>query len=188
MGAKWVFATKNPHKLAEVQNLLEGILDIEGLPSDVPEAPEPHADLYGNALAKATFYAQHLGLPVIAEDSGLFVPALGGQPGVQSAHFGGPARLLEAMRDLSDRRAYFTAVVVAYISSRKYFFSTGFWQGEIAETPRGSEGFGYDPVFIPAGRKETVAELGQAWKQHHSHRSRAFRKLVKMLQGISPQE
>lgn len=181
---KWVFATKNPHKFSEVQAILgEGIL-LAPLPSDAPEAPEPYHTLYENALAKAAFYADWLGgAQVIAEDSGLFVPALGGQPGVRSARFGGPQRLLEVMTGISNRKAYFVAVVIAYCSSGAYWFETAVWHGSIAETLQGEEGFGYDPVFIPEGETRTVAQLGDAWKRRHSHRSRAFHRLLARIRG-----
>lgn len=179
---RWTFATKNNHKLAEVQHLIGDALLIEALPVEVPEAPEPYDTLYENALAKAAFYADRLQQPVIAEDSGLFVPALGGAPGTHTARFGGPARLLGEMDGIQDRRAYFVAVVVAYQSPGSYRFATGVWHGHIAEFMAGTEGFGYDPIFIPAGETLTVAQLGEAWKLQHSHRTRALRRLLLQLQ------
>ncbi len=122
MADKWVFATKNPHKLAEVQAIVGEVLRLEALPADLPDAEEPYDTLHTNALAKAAFYGGLLRRPVLAEDSGLFVVALGGQPGVRSARYGGPLRLLQAMEGVALRRAYFAAVVVAWWSPSKYRF------------------------------------------------------------------
>ncbi len=177
----WTFATQNPHKLTEAQAALGNALTLVPLPADTPLAPEPHTTLHENALAKARFYA-NLGLgPLLVEDSGLFVPSLGGKPGATSAHFGGPMRLLEAMEGIIHREAYFVAVVVAYWDSSRYQFFTGYWPGRIAEAATGEEGFGYDPVFIPAGESQTVAQLGSAYKARHSHRSQALRRFLTWL-------
>jgi len=181
----WTFATQNPHKLTEAQALLPNFISLKPLPAGLPTAPEPHATLYENALAKARFYAGLGFLPLIVEDSGLFVPALGGLPGVHSAHYGGPSRLLEAMKDLSQRQAYFVAVVLAYEGPHTYRFFTGVWWGQIASQAAGTEGFGYDPVFIPEGAQQTVAQLGPAYKAQHSHRSQAFRKFAAWLSSYS---
>jgi len=178
---KWVFATKNPHKLAEVQAIVGEVLRLEALPADLPDAEEPYDTLHTNALAKAAFYGGLLRRPVLAEDSGLFVVALGGQPGVRSARYGGPLRLLQAMEGVALRRAYFAAVVVAWWSPSKYRFFTGYLPGRVAEAPRGEGGFGYDPIFLPAGESRTVAELGEAWKRVHSHRAQAFQKAMAYL-------
>ncbi len=174
----WVFATQNPHKLAEVQALLGDAVPLEALPSSMAIAPESGDTLYANALQKAEFYYERVGKALLVEDSGLFVLALGGQPGVHSATYGGPSRLLEAMRGQSHRQAYFVAVVLAYLGPRAYYFFTGYWLGEIAWQAEGEMGFGYDPVFIPAGQSQTVAALGLGYKLQHSHRSQAFRKFA----------
>lgn len=178
MGAEWVFATSNLHKLLEAQEIAGEGLRLVGLPAGAPEAPEPHGTLYANALAKAAFYASWLGRPVLAEDSGLFVPALGGQPGVHSARYGGPLRLLEALQGCSHRQAYFVAVLVAYWGVAQYSFYVGYLPGQITEAPRGTEGFGYDPVFCPQGHTHTIAQLGSSWKARYSHRARAFQQFL----------
>lgn len=178
---RWIFATKNAHKLREVQQVVGDSLILEALPDDIAEAPEPYTTLYDNALAKAAFYGEQLHKPVIAEDSGLFVLALRGAPGVHTARFGGPGALLRAMEGLRERRAYFVAVMVAYDPVGRYHWATGVWHGSIAESIAGTEGFGYDPVFIPAGETQTVAQLGQMWKLQHSHRTRALRHLLSQL-------
>lgn len=174
----WIFATKNPHKLLEVQAIFGDALGLRALPGGLPTAPEVGQTLYENALQKAEFYYARVGGPLLVEDSGLFVPALGGLPGVHSATYGGPMRLLEAMRGVSRRQAYFVAVVLAYLGPGRYYFFLGHWAGAIAWEARGETGFGYDPVFIPKGQSQTVAELGPAYKQQHSHRSQAFRKFA----------
>ncbi len=181
MEAEWVFATSNSHKLAEAQAIVGERLRLVGLPTGAPSAPEPYDTLYANALAKAAFYASWLGRPVLAEDSGLFVPALEGRPGVQSARYGGPARLLEALQGCAHRRAYFVAVLVAYWGAERYRFFVGYLPGQITHSLRGIEGFGYDPVFCPEGHTETLAELGEAWKVRYSHRARAFQQLLAQL-------
>lgn len=180
MAVELIFATKNPHKIEEARQVLGDRVHLLPLPAEAPEAPEPHDTLYENALAKAAFYSDWLGgQTVIAEDSGLFVPALGGQPGVRTAHFGGPLRLLESMQRISDRRAYFVAVIVLYKAVGTYYIASAAWHGAIATELRGKEGFGYDPVFIPQGMAQTVAELGEAWKTQYSHRTRALRLLLR---------
>ncbi len=181
----WTFATQNPHKLAEVQALLGDHLLLRPLPPNLPRAPEPHPTLYENALAKARFYGEMGYLPLVVEDSGLFVPALGGAPGVHSAHYGGPQALLAAMRGLTRRQAYFVAVVLAYEGPGKYQFFTGIWWGRIAQEAAGSDGFGYDPVFVPEGTTQTAAQLGLSYKAHHSHRTQAFRKFATWLRSLS---
>lgn len=177
----WIFGTRNPHKLAEARMLLNDLLCLQPLPPHLPTAPEPYNTLYENALAKARFYAERGFAPLIVEDSGLFVPALGGEPGVRSAHYGGPQRLLSAMQGISQRKAYFAAVLLAYEGPHTYRFFTGIWWGQIAHEAAGNEGFGYDPVFIPEGSSYTVAQLGYSYKIHHSHRSQAFRKFASWL-------
>lgn len=175
---KWLFATKNHHKLEEAIQICAGKVALEGLAEDLPEAPEPYSTLYDNALAKASFYYDRLQKPVIAEDSGLFVVALGGAPGVRSARYGGPERLLTVLQGLSQREAYFTAVIVAYWAPNSYSFYTGYCAGYIAHELRGEGGFGYDPVFIPLGETRTLAELGPSWKNRYSHRAQAFQKFL----------
>ncbi|MEN2992963.1 MAG: RdgB/HAM1 family non-canonical purine NTP pyrophosphatase [Bacteroidia bacterium] len=177
----WILATQNPHKLAEVQQIVGSSVHLLSLPPGLPVAEEKESTLYGNALAKARFYRPYVNYPVLAEDSGLFVPALGGKPGVHSAHYGGPERLLQELPPYTEPYAYFAAVVVAYLSEHEYYFFYGLWEGRLSRELRGTEGFGYDPIFIPTGEERTVAELGQSWKVQHSHRARAFQKWLAWL-------
>ena len=176
-------ASRNENKLRELERLLGdwqlGLLDAENYP------PETGATYYENALSKARHGAKFVdeGAWVLGEDSGLEVDGLGGGPGVRSARFGGGEpveRLLAELRDVEDegRRARYVCELVA-ISPRGELRGTGVLEGRIADEPRGDEGFGYDPIFIPAGEERTVAELGNEWKAENSHRARAARDLLR---------
>ena len=179
------FASSNLHKLRELRALLPdwGIEPLEAGP--MPE--ETGASFYENALSKAR-YGREVGTPelwVIGEDSGLEVNGLDGRPGILSARYAGPdagdeenvARLLEELSGAQGeaRRARYVSELVALSPDGREYRSTGTLEGRIAEEPRGSEGFGYDPVFVPDGEERTVAELGDEWKRERSHRARAAR-------------
>jgi XTP/dITP diphosphohydrolase len=188
-------ASRNRGKLVELRALAGGALDLLLLPDD-PPPPEvaENADTYlGNALAKAQAIACFSGLPALADDSGLEVDALGGAPGVRSARFGGPglddagrcAHLLAAVRDASDRRARFRCVLVI-ADGDEWRSAEGTLEGEIAAAPRGSGGFGYDPVFVAAGLGgRTLAEASAGEKDRISHRAAAMRALLAVL-GLAP--
>jgi XTP/dITP diphosphohydrolase len=176
------FASGNAHKLRELRELFSG-WTIEPLGADMPE--ETGETFYENARAKGLF-ARRVADPatvVIAEDSGLEVVALGGRPGVRSARYAGPdatdednvAKLLEELSASAgtERSARYVSELVVISPDGAETRGTGTLEGRIAESPRGSGGFGYDPVFIPAGETSTVAELGDGWKREHSHRARA---------------
>ena len=195
-----VLASNNPGKLAELQTLFAG-LGIELVTQGslgIAEAEEPHASFVENALAKARHAARAADGAAIADDSGLVVDALGGAPGVVSAHFASlagnfadreaerraqdaanNALLLERLQGRSDRTARFVSTLVAlrHAADPEPLIATGRWPAEIAAAPRGTSGFGYDPlVFIPAlGR--TVAELDAAAKNAASHRALAARQM-----------
>ncbi len=197
-----VLASNNRKKLAELQALLApaGVLLVAQQSLGIAEAEEPHLTFIENALAKARHAARASGGPAIADDSGLCVDALGGAPGVFSAHFASivlPAAEREAQRQLqdaannallldrlegvADRRARFVSTLVALRSADdpEPLVAVGRWHGEILSTPSGSGGFGYDPLlFIPA-LGCAVAELGSEVKNAHSHRAIAS---VQMLQ------
>ena len=180
------FCSRNAHKARELERLLPGwslqALDVDGWPD---EAGETYVE---NARAKARFGRQHgdPGTWMVGEDSGIEVDALDGRPGLHSARYapeGAPAiaRLLRELDGVPDRRARFVSELVALSPAGEEVCGTGILEGRIAAEPRGSGGFGYDPVFIPDGEERTVAELGDEWKERHSHRARAARALLAAL-------
>lgn len=189
-----VLASNNAKKAAEMNALLAP-LGIAVLPQGelgVSEAEEPHATFVENALAKARHAAAATGLPAIADDSGLCVSALGGAPGVQSARFAGEPRsdarnnalLIERLSGSSDRSAYFYSVVVLvrHADDPQPLIADGEWHGTILEAPRGSGGFGYDPLFWLPELEQSAAELDAALKNTLSHRGTAMRHLLERLQ------
>jgi XTP/dITP diphosphohydrolase len=177
-----------------------GPLGIEAVPQGTlmqGEAEEPHETFLENALAKAHFAARATGLPVMADDSGLVVPALGGAPGVHSAHYAGHegdrdardarnnAKLVAAMQGVSDRRAFYYGVLV-YLGRRDDptpIVTEGFWHGEIVAEGRGKGGFGYNPHFL-AARGLTAAELDDDEKNRLSHRGQALAAMVQRLRDL----
>jgi XTP/dITP diphosphohydrolase len=185
-----VLASTNPHKARELSDALPG-WEIEPLGAELPD--ETGSSFYENARAKAEFArtAVRPDVWIVAEDSGLEVEALGGAPGIRSARYAGPgasdadnvARLLAQLRSVSDeqRGARFVAEIVCLPPRGRELGGRGWIEGMIAEEPRGSHGFGYDPVFVPEGETRTVAELGDAWKREHSHRARAARALLESI-------
>jgi XTP/dITP diphosphohydrolase len=182
-----VFASRNEGKLRELRALLPD-WEIEPL-GDVEMPEETGATFYENAAAKARF-AQSVepGRWTIGEDSGLEVDWLGGVPGIRSARYAGEdatdeenvAKLLEALVGVesADRGARYVSELVVVAAEGRELRGTGTLEGEIATEPKGCEGFGYDPVFVPTGESRTVAELGNEWKRAHSHRAAATRALV----------
>ena len=177
-------ASKNENKLRELRHGLPG-WELELLTADEFPAEEGES-YYENARGKARF-GRTVGPReawMIGEDSGIEVDGLDGRPGIQSARFGGDdpvGRLLAETEGLADRRARYVCELVAISPEREEFRGTGVLEGRLADEPRGSEGFGYDPIFVPDGEERTVAELGDAWKAEHSHRSRAARALLRAL-------
>jgi XTP/dITP diphosphohydrolase len=178
-GITATLASRNVHKACELEALLPG-WTIE--PFDADEWPEETgATYYDNGLIKVRF-AWREGGWAIGEDSGIEVDALGGRPGLYSARYapeGIPAirKLLGELADVEERSARYVSELVAIAPDGEVLRGTGVLTGRIALEPRGSEGFGYDPVFIPDGEERTVAELGNAWKAENSHRARAARAL-----------
>ena len=171
-----LLASGNRHKLEELRAALPG-WELELLPaSDYP--PEDGETYYENALGKARFgrgAAGDAGAWVLGEDSGIEVAALGGAPGIASARWAedGVAQLLTELDGVADRRARYVCELVALAPDGEERRGTGLLEGEVATERRGDEGFGYDPIFVPAGEERTVAELGDAWKRANSHRARA---------------
>jgi len=190
-----VLATANAGKRAEFRRLLDG-LGFEVIAQSelgIPPADEPHATFLENALAKARHAARLSGLPALADDSGLCVDALGGAPGVHSARFAGPsasdlqnnAELLRKMAGRQDRSAHYVCVLVAVRSADdpEPIVADARWHGEIVEAPRGSGGFGYDPLFKVSGVEGTAAELDAETKNRMSHRGRAMVEMVRALKA-----
>jgi XTP/dITP diphosphohydrolase len=181
-----VIASNNPGKLREIGQMLAplGIDVVAQSALNVPEAEEPHHTFIENALAKARHAAGLTGLPALADDSGICVDALDGAPGVYSAHFAGEPRsdernnrhLLERLAGRPDRRAHYYCVVVLmrHADDPQPLLGEGEWHGEILETPRGSGGFGYDPLFFDPLLGMSGAELAPARKNQVSHRAKAL--------------
>ncbi len=184
-----VLATANPDKVSEIGAIVTGV-ELAPRPESVPEIHESGDSLEDNARLKAKVVMEATGQPALADDTGLEVTALGGEPGVRSARYAGEgasyadnvAKLLEVLRDSSDRRARFRTVAVALFPDGDEVMAEGVIEGEIAREPRGSGGFGYDPVFIPLGGEGlTFAEMTASAKNAMSHRGRAFRALSEGL-------
>jgi XTP/dITP diphosphohydrolase len=186
-------ASRNEHKLRELRALLPE-WDIEPLESRAMPA-ETGATFYENALGKARF-ARTVGPRdrwVLGEDSGLVAEGLGGAPGIRSARYAGPgasdeANLAKLLAELAGaegaaRKARYVSELVCISPADVEVRGTGTLEGTVADEPRGSEGFGYDPVFVPEGEQQTVAELGDEWKSTHSHRARAARALLEAVGG-----
>jgi XTP/dITP diphosphohydrolase len=192
-----VLASNNPGKLNEIRALLAPLAIEVIAQSDlgIGEAQELHQTFLENALAKARHASAAAGLPALADDSGICVDALGGAPGVHSAYYAGRqggrevrdarnnAKLLDALRDVGDRRAHYycVLVLVRHADDPRPLVAEGVWQGEIAHVPRGAGGFGYDPLFLVPERGCTSAELDAAEKNRISHRGRALEALTTRL-------
>jgi len=186
-GARLVLASHNPGKLREIEHLLRphGVSVELAAAHGLPEPAETAPDFAGNARIKA-LAAAVTGLPALADDSGFCVAALGGAPGVLSARWAGPqkdfsaamARVQRQMADAADRRAWFICVLcLAWPDGHTETF-LGRVDGTVVFPPRGTSGFGYDPIFLPDGAQQTFGEMHQAAKHAVSHRARAFAQLV----------
>jgi XTP/dITP diphosphohydrolase len=192
---KLVLASSNPGKLREIGALL-GPLSIELVSQEslhIPEADEPHATFLENALAKARHASRASGLAALADDSGLCVESLGGEPGVHSAYYAGREGSREE-RDArnnrkllseldKERKAYYCCVLVMlrHPEDPRPLVADGIWRGEIARSPSGANGFGYDPIFYLKDLGRTAAELEPDHKNRLSHRGIALRKLLGLL-------
>jgi XTP/dITP diphosphohydrolase len=195
---KLLLASRNPGKLVELQRMLSaaGGLTVVGL-NDVPEfpeAPETGATFAENALAKGRDAVAATGLPAVADDSGLAVDALNGMPGVLSARWAGRhgddvanlELLLAQLGDVPDERrgAAFVCAAALVLPDGTEIVEHGEWPGRIVRAPRGSGGFGYDPIFVPDGEHRTSAELEPREKDAASHRGRAMRALLPHLRRL----
>jgi XTP/dITP diphosphohydrolase len=187
-----VLATRNPGKIAELQRILVPYgVELVGLDDDFEPGPESAPTFAGNALAKAREAAAHTGLPAVADDSGLAVDALNGMPGVLSARWAGRhgddvANLDLLLAQIADvpaerRTARFVCAAAAVLPDGRELVVEEALEGAIIEAPRGSNGFGYDPVFVPVGARQTTAELSSTDKDAISHRGKAFRALAPAL-------
>ncbi|MFP4448264.1 MAG: non-canonical purine NTP diphosphatase [Bacteroidales bacterium] len=185
-----LFATNNPHKKKEIQDLLDesfNILSLEDV-GYIGDIPEDKNTLEENAMQKAEYIYEITGMNCFADDTGLEVDALKGKPGVYSARYAGEqknseANILKLLKELegkSNRKAHFRTVVALVLDGEQYFFE-GIVNGKIIHTKKGESGFGYDPVFIPDGYDITFAEMPLRLKNQISHRSRAMNKLTSFL-------
>lgn len=191
---KIVFATNNAHKLTEVQAVLGDAYTLV-TPRDcgvTEEIPEDQETLEGNASQKARYLHRRTGLDCFADDTGLEVPELGGEPGVHSARYAegtdhnseaNMQKLLARLGDSNDRRAQFRTVIALARRSdvADYTLFEGIVRGTISREKQGTEGFGYDPIFVPEGYEESFAQLGMDIKNGISHRARAVAKLAEYL-------
>ena len=199
---KIVIASSNPGKLKELRAML-GPLGIEAVSQaelGIAEADEPHETFLENALAKARHASRAAQMPALADDSGLCVAALGGAPGVHSAHFAGlggeraerdarnNAKLAAALAGHADRSAFYYCVLVLVRApdDPTPIVADGRWRGELATAPRGGGGFGYDPWFVPRGSQRTAAELAPEEKNRVSHRGLALLALARRLAAEGP--
>lgn len=187
-----VFATNNQHKLKEVQHALGDrvelvTLNAVGITEDIPEDFET---LQENALQKARYVYSKTGLNCFADDTGLEVEALNWEPGVFSARYAGDAKnpkdnirkLLDNLKGVENRRARFRTVIALILNGQEYLFEGVVW-GKIIDQERGSDGFGYDPIFVPDGFTQTFAEMPLELKNQISHRGRAVEELRIFLKG-----
>jgi len=185
-----VFATNNNNKLKEIQAAVGDNIQLKKL-SDIncfDDIPETSDTLKGNALQKAEYIYTKYGINCFADDTGLEIDALNGEPGVYSARYAGPqreaednmAKVLELMKTESNRKARFRTVIALIINDQKYFFE-GIVEGQILLERTGEDGFGYDPIFQPDGYTSSFAEMSLSDKNKISHRAKAVHKLVEFL-------
>ena len=195
-GARLVIATHNPGKLREIDELVapHGIAAVSAGALGLPEPEETAPDFLGNARLKARAAADAAGLPALADDSGFCVAALGGAPGVVSARWAGPAkdfavamaRVQREVGDHADRRAWFVAVLCLAWPEGDSDSFFGRVEGTLTWPPRGTHGFGYDPMFLPLGGTQTFGEMAPTEKHAVSHRARAFAQFAAACLGAQP--
>ncbi|HOG20232.1 MAG TPA: non-canonical purine NTP diphosphatase [Salinivirgaceae bacterium] len=187
---KLLFVTNNQHKISEISALLPQEVELVGL-SDIgiyEDIPETGDTLKANALQKAEYVFLKTKRWCFADDTGLEVEALGGAPGIHSARYAGEAKnstdnvnlLLKNLKGVENRNARFKTVIALIFDDKRYFFE-GIVEGKIIDTPIGTEGFGYDPVFIPNGYNETFAQMPLSLKNTISHRAKAINKLIEFI-------
>ena len=190
---KLIFATHNQHKLKEVQALLSTSIQLLSL-TDInctQEIPETASTLEGNAKLKADYITKHYGYDCFADDTGLEVESLQGEPGVYSARYSGldnnaeanMQKLLKNLEGKNNRKAQFRTVIALNLNGKQYLFE-GICKGEILTQKQGAQGFGYDPIFKPEGFKKSFAEMTLEEKSEISHRGRAVGELVSFLSSL----
>lgn len=190
---KLVFASNNKNKITEIQQLVGAQFQIVSLEDigclvDIPETAET---IEGNAILKANYVTENYGLPCFADDTGLEIEALNGEPGVYSARYAGEQKnaddnmclVLQKLENQSNRKAQFKTVIALNLNNEQYLFE-GIVKGEIISEKRGSEGFGYDPIFVPVNETRTFAEMSIEEKATMSHRGRAVEKLINKLKSL----
>ena len=193
-----VLATRNAHKVAELNRILADagfVGELVGLNEfpDAPDVPETGSTFADNALLKARAIAAHTGLPAVSDDSGLTVNALNGMPGILSARWAGRhgddhanlELVLGQLADIDSRGAAFVCVAALVLPGGSgEWTTTGVLHGSIIREPRGTNGFGYDPIFVPDGMQTTTAELAPSDKDAISHRGRAFRAIAPLIAAL----
>ncbi|CAN1487205.1 COG0127 Xanthosine triphosphate pyrophosphatase [Flavobacteriaceae bacterium] len=190
---KIVFASNNKNKILEIQSMLPNSIQIVSLESIgcLEEIPETSETIEGNAILKANYVTENFGFDCFADDTGLEVEALNGEPGVYSARYAGEQRnaddnmnkLLDELADKTNRTAQFKTVIALNLNGKQYLFE-GIASGEIIKEKIGFGGFGYDPIFKPTNYDETFAQLSLDIKNEISHRGKATKALLEFLQNI----
>ena len=199
MATQFVLATRNAHKAEELDRILNSFgMDVELKTVDqfpgAPEVEETEDSFEGNALLKARALCKFTGLPAIADDSGICVDALDGKPGVLSARWSGATEdvdkanlqlVLDQIKDVADdaRGAQFVCAAVAVFPDGTELVAVGKMHGKLLRNPQGSNGFGYDPIFVPTGFTETTAEMSPSQKDAISHRGIALKELAQAIKG-----
>jgi non-canonical purine NTP pyrophosphatase, rdgB/HAM1 family len=192
MKPRLLLATHNPHKVLEIRDILGKCIEILDFGNFLLSSPEETGKtLWENALIKAKFGYEMTGIPSLGEDTGLFVEALKGAPGIFSSRFAGKGatdkknreKLLYLMKGEENRKAKFVTVIAYYDGKRMEFFE-GVLEGEISREEKGEFGFGYDPIFVPNGYKKTLAEIPMEEKNKLSHRYKAVKKFLKWFVSV----
>lgn len=190
---KLVFASNNQNKINEIKAMLPKSIELLSL-KDIncnEDIPETAKTIEGNAILKANYVNQKYNLPCFADDTGLEVEALNGEPGVYSARYAGENKnsddnmnkLLENLKDKTNRNAQFKTVIALNLNSEQHLFE-GIAKGKIISERKGEKGFGYDPIFVPEGFTSTFAEMEMSKKAKLSHRGKATQKLIQFLNSI----
>ena len=188
---KLIIATANKHKLIEIEAIFKET-KISAMPKEIPEILEDGKTFIQNSLIKAKSVYNFTKIPSLADDSGLCIDSLGGNPGIYSARYGGENLsykekmqiILDELKDKKDRSAYFITSAVCVLNEKYYIVAEGKVEGKIIESPRGFEGFGYDPIFMPNGFDITFAEMSLDKKNSISHRFIAMSKMKEILSCI----